>query len=615
LESKQALLSRLAPHFPKTAVVSTNTSGIPIAAIAAGLPTRFRHAGWAHFFNPPRYLRLLELIPTPLTDLAVVERVSDFADRRLRKGIVIAKDTPGFIANRLGIFGALRSIELVESGEFTIEEVDAMTGPVIGRPKSATFRTMDIAGVDILTRVAADLEARLGGTGNPGRYSVPRLLTAMLDRGLAGAKSGQGFYKRATPDPGSPILVLDPSTLEYARRTQKLPALEAAANISDPATACGALSGQIESAISRRTLGATIAYAQEIAPTSHTVRRHRPAMRLGFGWDLGPFEIEIGNRLPRQTPSPVWSRSRHPREIQRRGPSNAGASLVDLATVPLRGVSFQTQYARRRRHRYVERRPRRRGKSQALVVANDADNSAGAVADADSARGTGRQLGRDRCHGPPFQGATMASRRGDTCGRRAGRAGVGWRLRSVPARRPQTAAAETYMGFEVGVGLLPQAAARRKCCCARSIAPAWRILFRSSSRHSNDRLGKVSARLWMPRVSPTCGFRRRDDESRSRAGGCEAMRSPCGRWLLARLLEPCIRWRTDVMRPALGIHLAHRSGRVTDHETIIGRKVSRARGRRRAASHGHQRAGTARSRTRGVLESLASERHWNAWQC
>jgi 3-hydroxyacyl-CoA dehydrogenase len=247
LEIKQALLSRLAPHISPAAVVSTNTSGIPIAAIATGLPGALA-SRWlgTHFFNPPRYLRLLELIPTPLTDLAVVERVSDFADRRLGKGVVIAKDTPGFIANRLGIFGALRSIELVESGEFTIEEVDAMSGPIIGRQKSATFRTMDIAGVDILARVAADLEARLGGTGNPGRYSVPRLLTAMLERGLAGAKGGQGFYKRATSDPGSPILVLDPSTLEYrAPEPVKLPALEAAAAISDTATRVRSLlSGQ-----------------------------------------------------------------------------------------------------------------------------------------------------------------------------------------------------------------------------------------------------------------------------------------------------------------------------------------------------------------------------------
>jgi 3-hydroxyacyl-CoA dehydrogenase len=261
LEIKQTLLSRLAAHFSPEAVLSTNTSGIPIAAIASGLPSALA-SRWlgTHFFNPPRYLRLLELIPTPATSQSVVDRVSDFADRRLGKGIVLARDTPGFIANRLGIFGALRSIELVESGEFTIEEVDAMTGPIIGRPKSATFRTMDIAGVDILAKVAADLEARLGKNGRGRLYAVPPLLTAMLERGLLGAKKGQGFYKRATADPGSPILVLDPKTMDYREATPvKLPALEAAGAIADTAARIRMLLASQDRVgdFLRRTLGAT----------------------------------------------------------------------------------------------------------------------------------------------------------------------------------------------------------------------------------------------------------------------------------------------------------------------------------------------------------------------
>ena len=148
-------------------MVSSNTSGIPLGSIAAGLPAELR-SRWlgTHFFNPPRYLHLLELIPTPDTTPDTLAAVRDFADRRLGKGVVVTKDTPGFIANRIGMFAAARALALVASGEFTIEEIDAITGPVIGRPKSATFRTMDIAGVDIVFKVATDLAARLGDAGD-----------------------------------------------------------------------------------------------------------------------------------------------------------------------------------------------------------------------------------------------------------------------------------------------------------------------------------------------------------------------------------------------------------------------------------------------------------------
>ncbi len=136
------------------AIVSSNTSGIPLASLAEGRSEDFRrHWLGTHFFNPPRYLHLLEVIPTPETDPDVVRSVSEFADHRLGKGVVIAKDTPGFIANRLALFGVLRMLEVLERGEFTVEEIDAMTGPAIGRPKSATFRTMDIAGLDVLSLV------------------------------------------------------------------------------------------------------------------------------------------------------------------------------------------------------------------------------------------------------------------------------------------------------------------------------------------------------------------------------------------------------------------------------------------------------------------------------
>ena len=169
LDVKRSLFERVERHRAAGAIVSSNTSGIPIAAIAEGRSEDFRrHFLGTHFFNPPRYLHLLELIPTPETDPAVVAAVSEFADRRLGKGVVVAKDTPNFIANHIGRYGVMRILQALESGEYTIEEIDAMTGPAIGRPKSATFRTMDIAGIDVLAHVARNLAQRASAAAGAG---------------------------------------------------------------------------------------------------------------------------------------------------------------------------------------------------------------------------------------------------------------------------------------------------------------------------------------------------------------------------------------------------------------------------------------------------------------
>ena len=151
LDVKQALLARVDAARRPGSIVSSNTSGLSIASIAAGRSDDFRrHWLGTHFFNPPRYLHLLELIPTAETDPSVVDRIRTFADRHLGKGVVLAKDTPNFIGNHIALHGVVRMLQLVASGAYTIEEVDAITGPVIGRPKSATFRTLDLAGIDIL---------------------------------------------------------------------------------------------------------------------------------------------------------------------------------------------------------------------------------------------------------------------------------------------------------------------------------------------------------------------------------------------------------------------------------------------------------------------------------
>ena len=205
LDIKRALLERVdAVRRPGT-IVSSNTSGIPIATLAEGRSDDFRrHWLGTHFFNPPRYLHLVELIPTADTDPAVIERVSQFCDHRLGKGVVVAKDTPNFIGNHLALYGVMLTLKALESGRYTIEEIDAITGPALGRPKSATFRTMDIAGIDILAHVAKNLG-----------FELPAFVDAMIEKGMVGEKAGQGFYKRVKTQDGSEILTLDPATLEY----------------------------------------------------------------------------------------------------------------------------------------------------------------------------------------------------------------------------------------------------------------------------------------------------------------------------------------------------------------------------------------------------------------
>ncbi len=284
LDVKRSLLERVdAVRRPGT-IVSSNTSGIPLTTIAEGRSDDFgRHWLGTHFFNPPRYLRLLEIIPTPTTDPAVVERISQFADRRLGKGVVLAKDTPNFIANHIGIYGVLQVLRALESGDYTIEEIDAISGPALGRPNSATFRTMDIAGIDILAHVAANLN-----------LPVPALISALVERGWIGEKAGQGFYQRKKTATGSEILTLDPATLTYrAKQSARLPSLDAARSIEDSGQRIKTLflGHDKVGAFLRDTLGPTLLYTARVAPDiAFSIDDVDRVMQWGFGWELGPFE-------------------------------------------------------------------------------------------------------------------------------------------------------------------------------------------------------------------------------------------------------------------------------------------------------------------------------------
>src|SRR5687768_1354417 len=197
LDVKRALLEKVDAARRPGAIVSSNTSGIPIGVLAEGRSGDFRkHWLGTHFFNPPRYLRLLEIIPTPETDSAVVDAIRQFGDHHLGKGVVVAKDTPNFIGNHVALYGVVRTLEAVGNGRYTIEDVDAITGPTLGRPGSATFRTMDIAGVDVLAHVMRNLAERLDDEGDRAAFAMPPFLESMIERGLLGEKTGKGFYER-----------------------------------------------------------------------------------------------------------------------------------------------------------------------------------------------------------------------------------------------------------------------------------------------------------------------------------------------------------------------------------------------------------------------------------
>lgn len=300
---KQQVYRKIAPHLGPDAILSSNTSGLSVAGLAEALPReRRRRFLVTHFFNPPRYLELLELVPGPDTDPEVLAAMAAFGERELGKGIVYAKDTPNFIANRIGCFAMFHAMRLMLEKGYDIAEVDALTGPAIGRPKSATFRTADVVGIDTLVHVADHMYDSLPA---PERdlFSVPDFVRAMVERGWLGEKSGQGFYKRVRGEGGTrEILMLDPSSMDYVPRTEvRIPSLGAVRAIEDPAQRIATMFAARDRGgeFVRANLGETLLYAAAKIPEIADELFHVDhAMRWGFGWDLGPFEAAdaIGGR-------------------------------------------------------------------------------------------------------------------------------------------------------------------------------------------------------------------------------------------------------------------------------------------------------------------------------
>jgi len=301
LEIKRKLFERVETVRKPGTLVTTNTSGLPIRLIAEGRSEDFQeHWAGTHFFNPPRYMKLVELISGPKTRADVLATLRENCDLRLGKGVVPAKDTPNFIANRIGTFAMLNSMLQMQALGMTIEEVDACTGPAVGWPKSATFRTADIVGLDVLVHVIRNIYENAPDDESREMYRVPKLVEEMMARGWLGEKTGSGFYKRVKKGGDSEILTLDWQKMEYRPQQKgKFASIEAGKAIEDTrerlrmlvAPALDGKSGDKANQFIWTALSEMCVYAARRVPEiSDSIIDVDHAMQWGFAWELGPFE-------------------------------------------------------------------------------------------------------------------------------------------------------------------------------------------------------------------------------------------------------------------------------------------------------------------------------------
>ncbi|MCE7793075.1 3-hydroxyacyl-CoA dehydrogenase/enoyl-CoA hydratase family protein [Salipaludibacillus sp. CUR1] len=294
LEIKQKVFAQVDEYRKPGTIVSSNTSGISIEAMAEGRSDDFRkHFLGTHFFNPPRYLKLLEVIRTKDTSDDVFEFMRQFGEDTLGKGVVEAKDTPNFIANRIGTYGLLVTVrEMVERG-YSIGEVDSVTGPALGRPKSATFRTLDVVGLDTFLHVAKNVYDQVEGAEKQ-IFDPPAFMKDMAEKKMLGSKTGKGFYYKKKGEKGSEILELDYSTMDYVERKKlKAPSVQQSKQAKGKAAKMKALVYADDRAgeLVWNVLKPTLLYsAEKCTEVADSIRDIDQAMKWGFGWELGPFE-------------------------------------------------------------------------------------------------------------------------------------------------------------------------------------------------------------------------------------------------------------------------------------------------------------------------------------
>jgi 3-hydroxyacyl-CoA dehydrogenase len=297
LEIKRSLFEKVEQHRKPGSVIASNTSGIPLKLLAEGRSEDFRgHFLGMHFFNPPRYMHLVELIRTEWTKPEVSCAMFGFLDERLGKGVVVAKDRPNFIANRIGTYGALVTMRTMLEDGYSIEEVDKITGPAAGRPKTATFRTFDLVGLDVFAHVVRNLHENLPDDAEREMFVMPEFVTKMIERGLLGNKTKAGFYQRKKGETDKrEIWAIDVQTLDYKPAQKvKLPSLDMAKNVEDTRERLKALvwSKDRVGSFLWKTISKTLTYtAERIPEIADTVVEVDRAMRWGFNWELGPFEV------------------------------------------------------------------------------------------------------------------------------------------------------------------------------------------------------------------------------------------------------------------------------------------------------------------------------------
>jgi 3-hydroxyacyl-CoA dehydrogenase len=295
LDIKQMMYEKIEQYRKPGTLISSNTSGIPIHLMAEGRSEDFKkHFCGTHFFNPPRYLRLLEIIPTPHTSPEVVDFLMEYGDVFLGKTTVHCKDTPAFIANRIGVFSIMLIFNSMEKLGLTIDEIEALTGPIIGRPKSATFRTADIVGIDTLVKVAKGVADNCPQDEARAIFNIPIWLEKMLANNWLGDKTGQGFFKKLKSEAGKEILTLNLQTLEYGPRNKpKFASLEAAKPIEDLKQRLQLLQASPDKAgdfYKAFHYGLFSYISHRIPEISDELYRVDDAMMAGFGWEIGAFE-------------------------------------------------------------------------------------------------------------------------------------------------------------------------------------------------------------------------------------------------------------------------------------------------------------------------------------
>lgn len=626
---KRDLLGRVDGLRRPGSIVSSNTSGIPIASLAQGRSDDFkRHWLGTHFFNPPRYLPLLEVIPTADTDRTVVDAIRTFADRTLGKGVVIAKDSPNFIGNHVALYGVMHILWKVAAGGYTIAEVDAMTGPVLGRPKSATFRTLDLIGIDVLGHIVANLRERIDDPHAREVFALPPFVSRMIERGLLGEKTGQGFYKRVESSSGAfEILTLDPSTLDYVTAVPpRLPSLDAARTIAPAGDRVRSLFQGTDRVgnFLRDTLAPSLVYTARVTPDiAYSPDDVDRVMRWGFGWELGPFEtadaigvrrvvdacaatspdalgpsvpplfqrvLEIGADRMRAGAVPPAGPDllilRCARERSAIVKKNAGASLLDLGD-GVACVEFHSKMNALGGDAIEMLQAGVREASRnfaALVVGNEATHfSAGAnlalllLEAQDENWDEIDQMIR------AFQQATMALKYADVpvVVAPAGLTLGGGCEIALHADRVQ-AAAECYLGLvEVGVGLIPAGGGTKEMVVraagqlppgASDYLPPFQRAFETIGFAKVSGSGPDARRLGYLRETDAFTMNRErlvaDAKRRALQRVADGYRPPPSDTAIP------VGGETVLAPLKLGVHLAWRAGRISDHDALIGRRLA-----------------------------------------